>query len=156
MGGHFLSQGMQVLGSPVPMQTTGNGLVISFDTTVSKVGQYLRIALAADNGLDDFHPCQAGDIADDIGQLDVHLGQGFLHAIDGFGLIADLHGTLTNQRSHRANIISRPKSASEQTMSHELPNTLTIQNVRFTTGDLAGRTRIDQIHLKASRIEKFE
>lgn len=42
--------------------------------------QYSRIALAADDGVDDPYPGHGGQVADDRTQLLVHQGQRLLHA----------------------------------------------------------------------------
>ena len=82
-------------------------------------------------------PGDAGNVADNIGQLDIHLAQGFLHAIDGFGLIGGLYWRVDVPASALSRFHVREKSAAQQAMRHELPNPLAIENVGFTARGLA-------------------
>src|SRR5262249_50440053 len=68
-----LSQGEQMLHTPVAVQGSRN---LRFGTpalVVAQFGQLQRIALAAQDRLDDGHAGDAGDVADHLGQLDIHL-----------------------------------------------------------------------------------
>src|SRR5512134_3440507 len=69
------------------------GLVVSnqgctnrFDTrpavTIAHLRQYVWIALSANDGADDPHARGAGDVGDNVVQLEVHEGQRLLHVLD--------------------------------------------------------------------------
>jgi hypothetical protein len=45
-------------------------------------GEHVGVALAVDDGAKDPHSRDAGDVADDVMQLDIHLHQGLLHVLD--------------------------------------------------------------------------
>jgi len=49
---------------------------------VAQLGQLHRVALAGHEGPDNSQAGHAGDVADDVLELDVHLRQGLLHVLD--------------------------------------------------------------------------
>jgi hypothetical protein len=66
-------------------------------------------------------------IADHVVQLHIHLRQRFLHVGDAPRL--DLASALTNERAHGAHGIAGTKGPGEQTVAHQLPNPLTIEQL---------------------------
>ncbi|MNP32000.1 hypothetical protein D3C76_1251530 [compost metagenome] len=79
-----------------------------------------------------------------------------MKAVQGLRLIAHFSGSLSNQGTNRTYGISRTKSTAQQTVTHQLPNPLAIENIRFTTGNLPCGPRIDEVDRKTPRIEKLE
>ncbi|MCY1536034.1 hypothetical protein D9M68_714710 [compost metagenome] len=153
---NLLSQGVQMFQAPVAMQATRNRLLIRLDPSIAKSRQLVWVALTFNNRPEDLHAGHASDIADDVGELDIHLTQGFLNTVKGLGLIANLIAALTHQGTHRADGVRRAKSAAQQTVRHELPNPLAIEDIGFTPRGLPGRTRVDQINVESPRIQHFE
>ena len=49
---------------------------------VAQLGQLLRVAFASQDGADDLQAGHAGDVAEHLGQLQVHQLQRLLHALD--------------------------------------------------------------------------
>ncbi|MCY1306521.1 hypothetical protein D9M70_563850 [compost metagenome] len=94
---NFLSQGVQMFHAPVAMQATSNRFLIRLDASISKSRQLLWVALTFNNRPEDLHAGHASDIADDVGELDIHLAQRFLNTVKGLGLIANLITALTHQ-----------------------------------------------------------
>ena len=62
-------------------------------------GQHARITLTRHDGADDLLPGLADDVADDVGQLQVHLRERLLHMLHVAGLRAQQHRALTRDRA---------------------------------------------------------
>lgn len=81
IGGQRLSQHREVLGAP----SAGEGLRDlrggALAALVTMLGQEGGIALAGDDGADDCHTGGAGNVGEHAVELEVHLGQGLLHAL---------------------------------------------------------------------------
>ena len=69
----------------------------------------MRVALASDNGADDALPGDACDIAERLGQLDMHLQQRLLHVEDMRGAMLDELGAMAQQRPQRHEVRVRTK-----------------------------------------------
>src|SRR5260370_42585285 len=52
------------------------------DSPIAEFCQFLRIAFAIQNGSNDGLSCSSTQVADYVGQLDIHLCQCFLHALN--------------------------------------------------------------------------
>ena len=72
-------------------------------------GQFPAVPLPRDNRSNDLHSCQAGDIRDDVMQLQIHLGHGFLHVLDVRSGIFDQHVTVSQIAAQRDKVTNRPK-----------------------------------------------
>lgn len=76
---HFLLQHKHQFGTPIALQTFGNLFPASLDANISEFGQLVRIALPRYDRPHDLLSRDATQIANHVGQLQVHLGQCFLH-----------------------------------------------------------------------------
>ena len=89
-----LGQLEDVLFPPVALQRLGDGRLVGLDPGVAQLRQSSRVPLATHDCLHDVHAGLAGDIADDVVELHVHLGQGFLHMLDMVGCVLHQHDPL--------------------------------------------------------------
>src|SRR4051812_45591254 len=67
---------------PVALQALCDFLFGCMDPTIPEFCPFLRIAFAIQNGSHDGLSRCSTQITDDVGQLDVHLCQSFLHALN--------------------------------------------------------------------------
>ena len=72
-------------------------------------GQHLWIALTGEDGTNDLHSGHAGQIADDVMELDIHLVQGLLHMLNMSTGITGQVVTLAHVRAQHADLIVRAK-----------------------------------------------
>jgi len=77
-----LVQCEKVFRAVVTHQRLGNCLFGGLDMFVAKLGQFVGIAFAGQNGVYDCQACYSRDVADDMVQLQVHLVQRLLHVLD--------------------------------------------------------------------------
>ena len=78
----FLLQEEQQVFLPVALQMSRDLLFAGLHPAVPIGRQFPRIAFTSENRLDNRLPGYDSDIALGIGQLQVHLGQGFLNALN--------------------------------------------------------------------------
>ena len=95
----------------VPLQRFGNGLDAALDTRVSHLSELKGIAFTIEDGTNDPHAGGSGDIADDFVQLDVHLGEGFLHVLDVGAGVEDESIPLPPVTAQHTDIVFRAKGA---------------------------------------------
>ncbi len=81
-----LLQGEEMFGPPVTVQTFGDDLAAGLEAMVFQGRQLLGIAFAGEEGRQDGLAGDAGQVADDVVELEVHLGEGLVqmaHAAAG-------------------------------------------------------------------------
>jgi hypothetical protein len=78
-----------MLGSPGSGQGFDDGGFIGLAAGLAEGSQHLRVSFPGDNGPQDEQPGQAGDVRQDVMELEVHLLQGLLHMQDMRGSMLD-------------------------------------------------------------------
>ena len=66
----------------IPDQRSGDHFFACPYAFMAKLGQRYRIPFTGEDGVYNRQPGQAGDVADDVMQLQIHLIQSLLHVID--------------------------------------------------------------------------
>src|SRR5437879_10051827 len=69
----LLLKDKQQIWLPIALQTQRNLFLTGLHPGIPKLSQLMRIAFTCENGLDDRLSCHSTQIAQHIGQLDVHL-----------------------------------------------------------------------------------
>jgi hypothetical protein len=80
-----LTQREQVFGAVIPGQRRNDLQFAGFATTVAMGRQLMRVAYPGQDVPHNRHAGYAGDVAEHVMQLEVHLGQGFLNPINAGG-----------------------------------------------------------------------
>src|SRR5215831_5549160 len=123
---------------------------------VPVLGQLLRRPCPAQDRPEDGPPGDAGDVAEDLRQLQVHLLQGFLHVLHVLAGMADQRGPLPQVGPQLAGLLVGPKGRSQQADAMQPIDPLAVAAVRLgTPAQLAGVAGIDQEHLEALRLEQL-
>src|SRR5207245_6094385 len=74
----------------------------------------VRISLASEDVAEDCQAGHAGNVADHMLQLEVHLRQRFLHMLDMLRRRGEQHGALAEITAQHADLVGRTEGASEQ------------------------------------------
>jgi len=115
-----LAESEEVFGSPIALEGEGDGGLIVLAAVVPELGQAVRIALACQDGAQDPHAGDAGDIADHVMELEVHLFEGLLHVLNVVGSVAGEHLALAQVAAQDADLIFGAKGGLEQPVGMEL------------------------------------
>ena len=136
------------------IECLGNGLFAALTAIVSEPRERARIALAREHGLDNCHPRHTGEVADDMLQLDIHLGAGLLHMLDMLPRIGQEHGPLLQITAQHADLVGRPKRTGQEAERVEALYPLAIVDVTLRPApDLLDLLRIHEEHLEAARLQ---
>ena len=83
----------EVFVAPVTAQAAGQGVAAGFDAMVFERGELLRVTLAGEDG----QTGDAGQVADDVVDLEVHLGEGLLQMLHMAGSVTDEIGAMAQE-----------------------------------------------------------
>ena len=97
----------------VTMERLGDLILRVFAFAVAELSENIRVAFAIENGLDDTHASQAGDIGKDIGEFDVHKLESFLNVLDMSCTMTNETIAVADVGPEGANICGRDERASE-------------------------------------------
>ncbi len=151
-----LTQHEQVLFAPVAGQRFRDFLRAGLDAAVAVACQRPRVTLASDDVPDNQLAAQSHHIGEHLGELDVHLHQRLLHALDPTALLDQQHVTLTRHRPQLADLGVWTKRRAQQTQAHELLQPLAVLHVALAPGDVLHLPRIDQPDFQAALFEHFK
>ena len=145
--------GEQVLVAPVALQGGGNLGFVGLDTPVPHRRQGTGIAFAADDRAHDGLAGDAHEVGNDVVQLHVHLGQGFLQVLHMPRLVGQQHVSVAPDGAQGADFVGRAEAPAQQAEAHQLLQPLAVEDIAFTAGhglDVAG---IHQVHLETGGIK---
>ena len=141
---------------PVPLQRLGDGRLVRLDPIIAQLRQLTRIPLAAHDGLDDVHAGLAGDVADDVLELHVHLGQRLLHMLDMVGRVFHQHRSLAQVATQASDLPVGPEGARQQSVGVQLLQPLAVQHVGLAPGHVLDAPGVHQHHRKAPFFQHAE
>ena len=102
-------------------------------------------------------PVTPGDVADDLGQLDVHLLQGLLHVLDVAGGVAHQHLPLPPVAAQGQHRLGRAERGREQAVGVQPLDPLAVEHVGLGPGPArAELPGLDQLDLEARGFEQLE
>ena len=97
--------------------------------SVAQLGQHDRISLARNDGAEDLQAGHAGDVAEDLGQLEVHEFERLLHALDVLTGEPDVAGALPDQVAQGLRGLVGLKHGRQQAVAVQSLNPLAIAAV---------------------------
>lgn len=127
-----------------------------FAVWVAIGSQSLGIALPSNDGANDRLPGDAGDIAEGLRELHVHLQQGLLHVQDVRGAMLDELGAMPQQGAEGNEFCFGAKGACQQPVLMESLNPLGIADVAFFARYAAQGAGADEQAGEALRFEQLE
>ena len=151
-----LLQAEEMLGAVITHQTFGHDLAAGFDAPIAQAGEFGGLAFPHKDGIDNGQPADPGNIANDIMQLEVHLGEGFLHEQHLARGALELVVAVAQDTANGTNGLRRPKRSSEQSHTVEVLQPLAILDVGFAPRhpfDMAG---VDQANFQTPALQDLE
>jgi len=92
-----LFEGEKVFVAPIAGEGLGDGLLGGLTGGVAQAGQDEWIALSGDDSAEDLKAGGAGDVGEDVVELEVHLLEGLLHVEDVRGTVLDELGAMAEE-----------------------------------------------------------
>ncbi len=139
-----LLQDEEVFSAPVALQAAGDGVAAGFDAMVFQGGKLLRVAFAGENGFEDEQAGDAGQVADDVLNLEVHLRERLVQMADMVGGVTDERVAMAQERTHRADRFGRAEAGTQQADGVEILQPLAIGDVGLFAGNIFGVAGVDQ------------
>ena len=116
---------------------------------VSQGGELLWIALTGKDGIDDGLGTHTVDVAEDMLELEIHLGEGFLHELELLGGIADHLSAVAHEKTQRHDPERGAEGFAQQSCGVELLQPLGVAHVGLLAGHAFHMAGVDQIDLDA-------
>ena len=107
-----------------------------------------RVPLTAHDGFDYRHAGLAGDVADDVLELHVRLGQRLLHMLDVMRCVLHQHGPLPQIAAQASYVPVGSEGSRQQAIGVQLLQPLAVQHVGLAPGHVLDAPRVHQHHLK--------
>ena len=151
-----LAQHEDVFGAKIPGEGRENLRLRGLTPHVPMLRQAVGVGLARHDGADHVLPGHAGDIAEHDGELQVHLDQGLLHALDVRG--GTLHQGLAVAQigAEHDDVGGRPEAGRQQPHAVQFLQPLAVHDIALAARDVLHMPRVDKHHPRprASRISK--
>jgi hypothetical protein len=90
-----------------------------------------------------------------LGQLQIHLHQRLLHALDLLGLLLDERVAMAHQSTHHAHPLLGAKRALQQPIAHQLLQPLAVEHVGLAPRHVLDVARVDQQHPQPVPLQQF-
>lgn len=139
----------------ITFQRLGDFILALSTTSLPVTGQYFRTALPSDNGPDDLHACDASDVRQHVGQLQIHELQRLLHMLNMCGSVPQEHVPMAHQAANAADMFRWSERSLEQAIGMQLLNPLTVHDVSLSSAHVLDVPGIDQIDLKPVTFQDF-
>src|SRR5690606_33958860 len=145
-----------VLLAVVADQGLGDGGGAGLDAVVAQRGQSARVSLAGEDRVDDGQPGDAGQVADDVMQVQVHLVEGLLHVLDMPGGGAHQHVAAPQVAAQHADLIGGAERGVQQADRVQVLQPLAVGDIGLATGHGLHVAGVDQADLEAAGLEHLE
>ena len=117
--------------------------------------QDARVSLSGHNVAHDPQPRLARDVAHHQRQLHVHLNERLLHPLDAAPAVLNQRLAMPQVGPQRDDPRRRPKAPAHQPDDMQIAEPLAIRHITLAAGDVLDVTRVDQQHLKPTRLENL-
>lgn len=131
---HRLAQGEEVLASPGTHQRLGDRLFGGPDARMAQLGQLLGRMRSGADRIQHGEAGLAGQIAEDVVQLQVRQRERFLHVLDVRSGHLHQGCAMTQHCAHGRDRLRRMEGAAQQTDRMQVLQPLTVEHVGFATG----------------------
>ena len=146
-----------MLGAPGALEALGDLLLAGADAGVAHGCEHMAVPLPGINGPQDAQAGFSGHVGNDVGKLQIHLGERLLHVLDGPGLGSEQGLPLASQGAQNTDLFTRAESSTQQAIGHQL-----LQPLGSPGRRISGRTRswtwraLTKRNLEAPGLQEFE
>jgi len=151
-----LAEGEEMFGEPVAVEAARDDISGSFDAWILEGGQCERIALTGEDGLKDGLAGDAGEIADDMVELNIHLGERLVEKADLIGGTTKEAVAMAQDGADGTNGFGRAKAAAQEADGMEILEPLAILDVGFAAGQIFAVPGVDQKDFQTGSLEDLE
>ncbi len=142
--GQRLLQYKEVLFAPGAGEGQGDLIFILVTAQVAEGSEDVGIAFAGDDGADDIQAGLAGDIAEHLRKLEIHLQQGFLHVQNVGTAVLDELRAVAQQGAQGDQIGVGTEGVGEQAVTMQRLNPLRVVDIGFAARHTLGSGGIDE------------
>ncbi len=153
IGVQGLPQSEEVFRPVVAHQGLGDGRPRRFDPAVAVPGQHLGVSLPRQNRVEDRQARDPREVAEDVVELEVHLGEGLLHVLGVRGCQLNQGVPVPEEGPHGTDRLRRAEGPPQETDGMQILEPLAVLDVGLPAGHVLDVARIHQTHRQAPRLE---
>ena len=120
---------------------------------VAEGGELRGVAFAFEDGLDDGGAAEAVEVAEHMVEVEVHLGEGFLHELDLARGVGDEVGAVAQQGAQGEDVVGGAEAFAKQPGGVELLEPLGVEDIGFFAGDAFDMAGVDEEDFDAGGFE---
>ena len=150
---HRLLQFKQHVFPPVSLQAARHFFPARPDPVMFQIRQFPGVPLSLQNRGNDLLSAESVDVADHIGQLNVHFRQRFLHVLYRPSRFLDVPISQAPDRAHAFHLLRQPEGVAQQPVGVQFHQPLAFLHIGFSPGYVFGVLRIRQHHPDAMLLE---
>ena len=135
--------------APGTLQRAGDRRLVGLAAAVAQLGALVGVPLPVEDGPDDGHAGHPGDVAHDVGQLQVHLLEGLWHVLDRVRGVGDEQRALAEVAAPHADLVVGPEGGRQPPERVPRLDPLAVADVGLSAGHALELPRVDQLDLEA-------
>ena len=147
-----LAQGEEVLRPVIAHERFGDGLPRRLDAVIAVPRKHGGVPLPGEKSVEDGEAGDPGDVAEDMVELEVHLGEGFLDVLGVTCRHLDQAVAMAQEGPHGTHRLRRAEGGAEQADGVEILEPLAVLDIGFPSRDVLDMPRVDQADLQAARL----
>jgi hypothetical protein len=148
-----LAQHEDVFGAVMARERRDDLRLRGLTPRVPMLRQDVGVGLAGDDVADDVLPGHAGDIAEHDGQLQVHLHQSLLHALDVRGCTLHQGLAVTQVGAQHGDGGGRPEAGRQQAHAVQFLEPLAVHDIALPGRDVLDVPRVDEHHVEPAGLQ---
>lgn len=151
-----LAQGEEVFRPAVAPQSLGDRRRGRLDPPIAVPGQHVGVPLAGEDRVEDGQAGDPGQVAQDVVELEVHLGERLLHVLGVGGGQLDQAVAMAQEGPHGTDRLRRAEGGPQEANRVEILEPLAVLHVALPARDVLDVAGFHQTDLDAARLQDLE